>query len=77
MAGAAAVLLMKRSKALELGQPILGKWVGSTLVGLEPRIMGIGPSLAVPKLLKKFDISMSDIDIVEINEVSIGVLVGY
>lgn len=43
--GAAAVLLMRRSKALELGQPILGKYVGGTIAGLAPRIMGIGPVL--------------------------------
>lgn len=43
--GAAAVLLMRRSKALELGQPILAKYVGATIAGLAPRIMGIGPVL--------------------------------
>ena len=37
--GAAAVVLMKRSKAEELGQPILGKYVGTALSGLAPRIM--------------------------------------
>ena len=37
--GAAAIMLMKRSKALELGQPILGKYVGTALSGLAPRIM--------------------------------------
>lgn len=67
--GAAAVLLMKRSKALELGQPILGKYVTSTISGLAPRIMGIGPTLAIPKLMAKLGISVKDVDIVEINEV--------
>lgn len=38
--GAAAILLMKRSKALELRQPILAKFVGATVAGLAPRIMG-------------------------------------
>lgn len=37
--GAAAIILMKRSKALELRQPILGKYVGTAIAGLEPRIM--------------------------------------
>jgi len=46
---------MKRSKALELGQPILAKYVGTSLSGLAPRIMGIGPVLAIPKLLEKYD----------------------
>lgn len=66
--GAAAVLLMKRSKALELGQPILAKYVGATVAGLAPRIMGIGPSLAIPKLLGKLQISLDDVDVIELNE---------
>lgn len=63
------MLLMKRSKALELNQPILGKFVASTICGLAPRIMGIGPVLAIPKLMKKLNISLQDVDVVEINEV--------
>lgn len=51
--GSAAVLLMKRSKALELGQPILAKYVGTAISGLAPRIMGIGPTYAIPKLMEK------------------------
>ncbi|CAZ82490.1 unnamed protein product [Tuber melanosporum] len=66
--GGAAVLLMKRSTAEKLGQPILAKFCGSTVVGLAPRIMGIGPSLAIPKLLGKFGLTKDDIDIFEINE---------
>ncbi|CAK4033852.1 beta ketoadipyl thiolase [Lecanosticta acicola] len=66
--GAAAILLMKRSKALELNQPILAKYVGATVAGLAPRIMGIGPSIAVPKLLSKFNLSVDDIDVIELNE---------
>jgi len=66
--GAAAVLLMKRSRAIELGQPILAKYVGATVAGLAPRIMGIGPSIAIPKLLTKFNITLNDCDIIEVNE---------
>ena len=66
--GAAAILLMKRSKAIQLGQPILAKFVGSTVAGLAPRIMGIGPSVAIPKLLGKYNITIDDCDIIEINE---------
>ncbi|KAK4129945.1 thiolase [Trichocladium antarcticum] len=66
--GAAAVLLMKRSTAIKLGQPILAKYVGSTTAGLAPRIMGIGPTVAIPKLLAQHNISLADIDVVEINE---------
>ena len=66
--GAAAILLMKRSKAIELGQPILAKFVGATIAGVPPRIMGIGPSAAIPKLLAKYNLTKDDIDIIEINE---------
>ncbi len=66
--GAAAVLLMKRSTAEKLGQPILAKYVKSTVVGLAPRIMGIGPSLAIPKILDLTGLSKDDVDLFEINE---------
>lgn len=66
--GAAALVLMKRSKAHALGQPIVGKFCGATVAGLEPRIMGIGPSLAIPKILTKFGLNKDEIDIFEINE---------
>ncbi|PSR80668.1 Thiolase, N-terminal domain-domain-containing protein [Coniella lustricola] len=66
--GAAAVLLMKRSTAIRIGQPIVAKYVGSTVAGLEPRIMGIGPSIAIPKLLSKYGLTLNDIDVVEVNE---------
>ncbi|KAK0390116.1 hypothetical protein NLU13_3689 [Sarocladium strictum] len=66
--GAAAVLLMKRSTAIKLGQPIIGKYVASTVAGLAPRIMGIGPSVAIPKLLSQLNLNLADIDVVEINE---------
>jgi acetyl-CoA acyltransferase 1 len=66
--GAAAVLLMRRDKAIELGQPILGKFVGASVAGLPPRIMGIGPTFAIPKLLSRFNITLDDVDLIEINE---------
>jgi len=66
--GAAAVLLMKRSMAEQLGQPIMGKFVGATVAGLPPRIMGIGPSVAIPKLLQKYNIAIDDVDVIELNE---------
>ena len=59
---------MKRSKALELGQPIMAKFCGATVAGVPPRIMGIGPSAAIPKLLTKFGLTKEDIEIFEINE---------
>jgi len=66
--GAAAVLMMKRSMAEALGKPILAKFVGATVAGLPPRIMGIGPSIAIPKLLGKFNLNINDIDVIELNE---------
>ncbi len=60
---------MKRSKALAMKQPILAKFCGATVAGVAPRIMGIGPSLAIPKLLSKFNLNLStDIDVIEVNE---------
>ena len=66
--GAAAVLLMKRSRAQELDQQILGKFCGATVVGVEPRIMGIGPTLAIPKILARFGLQKEDVDFYELNE---------
>ncbi|ODQ55606.1 thiolase [Saitoella complicata NRRL Y-17804] len=66
--GAAAVLLMKRSTAEKLGQPILAKFVGATVAALAPRIMGIGPSLAIPKLMSIHNFTNADVDLFEINE---------
>lgn len=65
---AAALILMKRSKAQELSLPIMGKFVGATVAGVPPRIMGIGPSIAIPKLLSKYNLRKEDVDIFEINE---------
>ena len=60
---------MKRSKAVAMNQPILAKFCGATVAGVAPRIMGIGPSLAIPKLLAKFNLNLStDVDVVEVNE---------
>ena len=66
--GAAAVLLMKRSKALELGQPILGRFVNASVVGVPPLLMGVGPEFAIPVALQKAGITKEDVDIFEINE---------
>ncbi|XHG02357.1 hypothetical protein AWENTII_005713 [Aspergillus wentii] len=66
--GAAGIVLMKRSRAQELGQPIVAKFCGATVAGLEPRIMGIGPSIAIPKILSKVGLTKDEIDIFEINE---------
>ncbi|NXD07977.1 THIKB thiolase, partial [Nothocercus nigrocapillus] len=66
--GAAAVLLAKRSKAAQLGLPILGVLKSFAVVGVPPDIMGIGPAYAIPVALEKAGLTLDDIDIYEINE---------
>ncbi|KAI2628605.1 peroxisomal 3-keto-acyl-CoA thiolase [Hypoxylon sp. NC1633] len=67
--GAAAVLLMRRSTATRLGQPILGKFVAASVVGVKPLLMGIGPWKAIPKALDLAGgLTVADVDIYEINE---------
>ncbi|PBK77387.1 thiolase [Armillaria solidipes] len=66
--GAAAVLMMTRKKAEELGYTILGKHVTTAVAGLPPRIMGIGPIYAIPMALKSCGITQDDVDLYEINE---------
>lgn len=66
--GAAGVVLMRRSLARKLGKRILGKYVSTAVVGLPPRIMGIGPAIAIPKLLDQTGLKMEDVNLVEINE---------
>ncbi|KAG6847024.1 hypothetical protein H0H93_010578, partial [Arthromyces matolae] len=66
--GAAAVLLARRDVAEKLGLKIRGKFVFSATVGVEPRIMGVGPAYAIPKVLEKTGLNKDDIDFFEINE---------
>lgn len=66
--GAAAVLLMTRRKAEELGLRVLAKYANVAISGLAPRIMGVGPTIAIPKLLEKVGLTKEDVDLFEINE---------
>ncbi|KAF2000047.1 thiolase [Amniculicola lignicola CBS 123094] len=68
--GASAALMMRRSVAAELGltSQIIGKWAGTQVAGCQPDEMGVGPAVAIPKLLNYTGISKEDIDIWEINE---------
>ncbi|GAA5925585.1 hypothetical protein JCM3775_001448 [Rhodotorula graminis] len=66
--GVAGVLLMTRRRAEELGLEILGKHVATSVAGLPPRIMGIGPTVAIPKVLERCGISKDDVDLWEVNE---------
>lgn len=64
--GAAAVLLMTRRKAEELGLEVLAKHVTTAVSGVPPRIMGIGPTFAIPEALKKAGITKDDVDLFEV-----------
>ena len=66
--GAAAVLLMAREKADELGLTPRARIVDQTTVGVDPVIMLTGPIPATQKLLERNGMTMDDIDLVEINE---------
>lgn len=66
--GAAVVLLARRSYAEAHKLPVIGKFVAFAAVGVPPEIMGIGPAVAIPAVLKKANLTMNDIDIFEINE---------
>ena len=66
--GAAGVLLMRRSLAEKKGYPIQGKFVLCSSVGVPPEIMGIGPAVAIPSVLKKCGLTVNDIDVFEVNE---------
>ncbi|EHB00378.1 3-ketoacyl-CoA thiolase B, peroxisomal [Heterocephalus glaber] len=66
--GAAAIPLAQRSKAEELGLPILGVLRSYAVVGVPPDIRGIGPAYAIPVALQKSGLTVNDVDIFEINE---------
>ncbi len=66
--GASATLLMSRERADQLGIPYKLIFRGFAVAGCEPDEMGIGPVFAIPKLLKRQGLKMSDIDLWELNE---------
>lgn len=66
--GAAAVLLMKRKTAEKYGLAIEGKYITSAVVGVPPKIMGVGPAYAIPVAVERAGLKLSDVDIYEINE---------
>ncbi|MBP7335280.1 acetyl-CoA C-acyltransferase [Niveispirillum sp.] len=66
--GAAAVVLMDARLAAERGLQPLGRYLGMAVAGTEPDEMGIGPVFAVPKLLRRFGLSVADIGLWELNE---------
>ena len=66
--GAAAVVVMSRERAEELGLRPLMRFVSYAVGGVPPEIMGMGPVAAVPKALKLAGLKLEDIDLIELNE---------
>jgi acetyl-CoA C-acetyltransferase len=66
--GAAAVVIMERKEAERRGLQPMGAFRGWAVAGCAPDEMGIGPVFAIPKLLKRHDLKVEDIDLWELNE---------
>ena len=66
--GAAFALVMSDRMVNELGLKPIGRLVNCASAGVHPRIMGIGPVAAIPKVLKQANMSLNDIDLIELNE---------
>ncbi|HEY9258624.1 acetyl-CoA C-acyltransferase [Chitinophaga sp.] len=66
--GAAFVVVMSERMVNELGLKPIGRLVGCVSAGVHPRIMGVGPVAAIPKVLQRTGKTLSDIDLVELNE---------
>lgn len=66
--GAAAVLVMSRERAEEIGLKPLARFVSFAVGGVAPEIMGMGPIAAIPKALKIANLNLNDIDLIELNE---------
>lgn len=65
---AAAVILMERKAAEQRGLKPLGRLVDYSFAGVEPKYMGVGPTPAIRKLLEKTQLSIGDMDVIELNE---------
>ncbi len=66
--GAAFVMVMSESMIKELKLEPIAQLVGFSVVGVEPKLMGIGPIHAVPKVLKQTGLKLSEIELIELNE---------
>jgi acetyl-CoA acyltransferase len=66
--GAAFVLVMSERLVKQLGLQPIGRLVGCVSAGVHPRVMGIGPVAAIPKVMKQTGMNLNDIDLVELNE---------
>jgi acetyl-CoA acyltransferase len=66
--GAGAVLLASERAIKEFGLTPLARWVGYSVAGVRPEVMGIGPKDAIPKVCRQTGINIDDIDWIELNE---------
>lgn len=66
--GAGFVVLMSGDKVKELDVTPIARFVGYKAVGVDPKIMGIGPTYAIPEVLSLSNLSVEDIDLIELNE---------
>lgn len=66
--GAGFVVLMSGDKVKELDVTPIARFVGYKAVGVDPKIMGIGPAYAIPEVLSLSNLSVEDIDLIELNE---------
>ena len=66
--GAAALLIASDEALVQHGLKARAKIIGATVVGVEPRIMGFGPALAIKKLLEKNNLTLDQMDVIELNE---------
>ncbi|GEN75184.1 3-oxoadipyl-CoA thiolase [Chryseobacterium hagamense] len=66
--GAAALILASEEAVQKYGLQPIARILGSAVAGVEPRIMGIGPVEAAQKVLKRLNLSLEDMDVIELNE---------
>ncbi|CEA01008.1 3-ketoacyl-CoA thiolase [Jeotgalicoccus saudimassiliensis] len=66
--GAGFVVLMSGEKVKELGVTPIARFVGFKAVGVDPKIMGIGPAYAIPEVLEQAGLTVDDMDLIELNE---------
>src|SRR5699024_3464153 len=66
--GTGFVVVMSGEKVKALGVEPIARFVGFKAVGVDPKVMGIGPAYAIPEVLKQANLNVDDMDLVELNE---------
>jgi acetyl-CoA acyltransferase len=66
--GAAALVIASENAVEKLGVQPMGRLIAFATAGVEPELMGVGPALAIPKVLKQAGLTLDDIDLIELNE---------